>query len=154
MIEGHMYHLGVVTRDIDTAMTNYREVLGLGPFWRLDTHYPARFRGHDTTIANHNAFGQWGELLIEIVQPGLGHGPQHEALRDRGEGIFHVGYSTTNPDQRPTGVGACFEVLDTQSLPTGIVYLDTLATLGYFVELVPEAQANSLMTRVRSELTS
>ena len=32
----------------------------------------------------------------------------------------------------------------------GIVYLDTVATLGYFVELVPEAIATSLIERVNA----
>jgi hypothetical protein len=147
VIDGRLYHFGVVTHDIEDAMRHYTDVLGVGPFWRLDTNYQARFRGWEGTIANHNAFARWGDLLVEIVEPGIGNGPQKEALAARGEGVFHVGYSTPRPEQRPPGVEVCFEAIG-----SGIVYLDTIATLGYFVELVPEAVADSLIERVRTEL--
>jgi hypothetical protein len=143
-----MYHLGVVTSDVDRAMAHYTE-LGVPSFWRLDTNYPARFRGRPTRIANRNAFGQWGDLIIEIVEPGEGDGPQREALRQRGEGVFHVGYSTADLDQRPLNAQACFDVLsDPDASATGVVYLDTVAALGFFVELVPESMANAIIERV------
>ena len=34
---GDFYQIGVVVRDIDAGMAHYRNLLGLGPFWRLDT---------------------------------------------------------------------------------------------------------------------
>jgi methylmalonyl-CoA/ethylmalonyl-CoA epimerase len=151
MINGQMYHLGVVTADLDRAMQHYGE-LGVPSFWRMDTDYPARFRGESTHISNRNAFGQWGDIIVEIVEPGGGYGPQREALTARGEGVFHVGYSTTDVTQRPLNAGACFEVLiDIDDRPSGIVYLDTFADLGFFVELVPEVVATSIIERLRAE---
>ncbi|MGE0878693.1 MAG: VOC family protein [Acidimicrobiia bacterium] len=149
MINGTLYHLGVVTADLDAAMAHYRD-LGVPEFVRMDTDYPARFRGRDIRIANRNAFGQWGDLVVEIVEPGRGDGPQREALSARGEGVFHVGYSTDDLVQRPLSAAACFEVLsDATGEPTGIVYLDTVAALGFFVELVPSTMATGIVQRVK-----
>ena len=143
-IDGDLYHLGVVVRDVDAAMATYRTVLGVPAFYRIDTNYQARHRGWHGTIANRNAFGTWGDLIVELVEPGLGNGPAGEFLEARGEGIFHVGYATDDPTQRPSGISACFEVLSSirPDGTFGIVYLDTLELLGFFVELVhtPTAQ--------------
>src|SRR4051794_7420462 len=137
-IDGKLYHLGVVVRDIDAAMGRYRTLLGVPSFHRLDTNYQARHRDWRGTIANRNAFGRWGDLVVELVEPGLGNGPAGEFLERRGEGIFHVGYATDDPTQRPGGVSACFEVLSSvrPDGTFGIVYLDTVDALGFFLELV------------------
>jgi hypothetical protein len=152
-VEGRLYHVGVVVRDIDAAMTAYRSLLGVETFHRMDTHYEARHRDWTGTIANRNAFGRLGGLMVELVEPGLGRGPAHEFLDTRGEGLFHIGYATEHPDQRPGGVGPCFEVHSTRRSDGtyGIVYLDTLESLGFFVELVARSTADRLITLVDDE---
>jgi len=150
IIDGQLYHLGVVVRDIDTAMHTYRTLLGVPSFHRVDTNYTARHRTWHGTIANRNAFGRWGALVVELVEPGLGLGPAREFLETRGEGVFHVGYATDDPTQRPGGVEACFEVGSTlrPDGTHGIVYLDTLAELGFFLELVDRPMANNVLAMV------
>jgi methylmalonyl-CoA/ethylmalonyl-CoA epimerase len=98
-IRGDLYHLGVVVGDIDEAMETYRTLLGVPAFYRLDTNYQARHRDWMGTIANRNAFGRWGELVVELVEPGLGQGPAGEYFHSRGPGVFHVGYATDDPDR-------------------------------------------------------
>ena len=80
-IDGRLYHFGVVVRDIDAAMATYRTLLGVPSFRRVDTNYPARHRDWTGTIANRNAFGRWGDLIVELVEPGLGAGPAREVPR-------------------------------------------------------------------------
>ena len=149
-IDGRLYHLGVVVRDVDAAMARYRALLGVPAFHRLDTNYQARHRDWVGTIANRNAFGKWGDLVVELVEPGLGRGPAGEYLDSRGEGVFHVGYATDDPTQRPGGVAPCFEVHPTirPDGTHGIVYLDTLDTLGFFVELVDRPMAERIVELV------
>ena len=149
-IQGRLYHLGVVVRDIDAAMGTYRSLFGIATFHRIDTNYPARHRDWTGTIANRNAFGRLGALMVELVEPGLGHGPAHEFLATRGEGLFHMGYATEDLGQLPGGVGPCFEVHSSRRPDGtyGIVYLDTLGSLGFFLELVETATADRLMSMV------
>ena len=156
MIAGRLYHLGVAVRDIDTAMATYTTLLGVPKWHRLDTDYEARHREWVGNIANRNAFGMWGDLVIELVEPGLGEGPASEFLSARGEGIFHVGYATDDPTQLPGGIGPCFEVYPTRrdDGTFGIVYLDTLEALGFFVELVHTPIAHKVIELVKSLETS
>jgi methylmalonyl-CoA/ethylmalonyl-CoA epimerase len=149
-IAGRLYHLGVVVRDVDAAMSRYRTLLGVPTFHRLDTNYQARHRDWEGTIANRNAFGKWGPLVVELVEPGLGQGPAGEFLHGRGEGLFHVGYATDDPTQRPGGVLPCFEVHSSirPDGSYGIVYLDTLDTLGFFLELVHTTMAQRVIQLV------
>lgn len=144
--EGKLYQIGVVVRDIDAGMEHYRTLLGLGPFQRLDTHYTGRYRGTLQQIANRNAFARWGDLYLEMVEPGEGQSSASEWLAARGEGIFHLGYATTDLQQRPAGVEVCFETVEnlTEEGHPAIVHLDTLEQLGYFVELADHRLAERL----------
>ena len=151
-IDGRLYHLGVVVKDIDDGMDLYRRLLGVPSFHRLDTNYQARHRDWEGTIANRNAFGRWGDLVVELVEPGLGHGPAGEYLSRFGPGVFHVGYATDDPTQTPGGFRPCFEVHPTRRPDGsfGIVYLDTLDSLGFFVELVERASAERVIATVEA----
>ena len=81
-----------------------------------------------------------------MIEPGIGNSNAKEWLETRGEGIFHLGYATDDLDQRPGGVGVCFESLDTRlaSGKSAIIHLDTVDQLGYFVELADRALADKL----------
>lgn len=144
--EGKLYQIGVVVRNLEAGMEHYRSLFGLGPFRRLDTNYTGRYRGTSQHIANRNAFARWGDLYLEMIEPGSGQSTASEWLADRGEGIFHLGYSTTNLTQRPGGVEACFETIDnlTEDGVPAIVHLDTIEQLGYFVELADHQLAERL----------
>jgi hypothetical protein len=144
--EGTLYQIGVVVKDIEAGMAHYSTLLGLGPWSRVDTDYTARYRGWSGRVANRNAFARWGELYLEMVEPGVGEANAMEWLRTRGEGIFHLGYATDDLEQRPGGVESAFETLDTLTADgrPAIVHLDTVAQLGYFVELSDRALVERL----------
>lgn len=144
--EGDLYQIGVVVRNLEAGMAQYSTLLGLGPYTRIDTSYNARYRDWSGRIANRNAFARWGALYLEMIEPGEGEGNAMEWLRTRGEGIFHLGYATDNLEQRPGGVEACFETLDTltENGRPAIVHLDTVSQLGYFVELADRSLAEKL----------
>lgn len=147
---GDFYQIGVVVRDIDAGMEKYRKLLGLGPFWRLDTHYEGRYRDWRGTFANRNAFTKWGDVYLEMIEPGIGEGNAREWLETRGEGIFHLGYAVDDMTQRPDCVECVFESWGA-TLPNGdaaVIHLDTVAQLGYFVELSDRALVEKLNARI------
>jgi len=148
--QGELYQIGVVVRNIEQGMANYRNLLGLGPFMRIDTHYQGRYREWTGTIANKNAFCRWGKLYLEMIEPGLGQSNAKEWLDTRGEGIFHLGYATDHLDQRPEGVEVCFETLSTltHDQRPAVIHLDTVDRLGYFVELSDRALVRKLTTAI------
>ena len=143
---GDFYQVGVVVRDIDQGMEHYTKLLGLGPFWRLDTDYEGRYRDWRGRFANKNAFTRWGNVYLEMIQPVIGEGNAKEWLETRGEGIFHLGYAVDDLGQRPDGVECVFESWGA-TLPGGeaaVIHLDTVAQLGYFVELSDRALVTKL----------
>lgn len=143
---GEFYQIGVVVRDIDEGMERYRRLLSLGPFWRLDTDYEGRYRSWRGRFANKNAFARWGDLYLEMIEPVVGEGNAKEWLETRGEGIFHLGYSVDDLSQRPGGVECVFESWGA-TLPNGdaaVLHLDTVAELGYYVELSDRALVTKL----------
>lgn len=143
---GKLYQIGVVVENLEAGMAHYSNLLGLGPYARIDTDYTGRYRDWTGRIANRNAFARWGELYLEMIEPGVGESNAMKWLRTRGEGIFHLGYATDDLEQRPGGVEVCFEALDTRTAAgrPAIVHLDTVAQLGYFVELADRSLAERL----------
>lgn len=151
--EGDFYQVGVVVRDIDQGMEHYSKLLGLGPFWRLDTDYEGRYRDWRGRFANKNAFAKWGNVYLEMIQPVIGEGNAKEWLETRGEGIFHLGYAVDDLTQRPQDVECVFESWGAK-LANGdaaVVHLDTVAQLGYFVELSDRALVEKLNAKIDLE---
>lgn len=143
--KGDFYQIGIVVRDIDQGMEHYRQLLGLGPFWRLDTDYQGRYRDWRGRFANKNAFTKWGNVYLEMVQPIIGEGNAKEWLATRGEGIFHLGYAVDDLSQRPQGVECVFESFGaTAGGQAAVIHLDTVEQLGYFVELSDRAVVRKL----------
>ena len=149
---GDFYQVGVVVRNIDEGMARWSKLLGIGPFWRLDTDYQGRYRDWRGRFANRNAFARWGDLYLEMIEPVIGEGNAKEWLETRGEGIFHLGYSVDDMTQRPGGAECVFETWGA-TLPNGdpaVIHLDTVAQLGFFVELSDRA----LVDRVNAAIDS
>jgi methylmalonyl-CoA/ethylmalonyl-CoA epimerase len=154
-LSGDLYQIGVVVRDIDKGMAQYRDLLGLGPFWRLDTHYEGRYRDWIGTFANRNAFARWGHLYLEMIEPGLGQGNAREWLETCGEGIFHLGYATNDLTQRPGGAAVCFESFGART-PDGrpaVIHLDTVDQLGYFIELSDRGLVERLKATIDAHIS-
>jgi len=150
IFQGDLYQIGVVVRDIDRGMEQYRQLLGLGPFWRLDTDYEGRYRDWRGRFANRNAFTRWGNLYLEMIEPVTGEGNAREWLETRGEGIFHMGFAVDDLGQRPDGVACVFESWGAK-MPNGdaaVIHLDTVDRLGYFVELSDRALVDGLNARI------
>lgn len=149
-LQGDFYQIGAVVRDLDAAVDNYQRLLGLGPFWRLDTRYRGRYRDWTGEMANRNAFTRWGDLYLELIEPGQGEGNAKEWLATRGEGVFHLGYAVDDLTQRPDGAACVFESWGA-TLPDGspaVIHLDTVERLGYFVELSDRGLVRRLNARI------
>lgn len=129
-----LHQIGVVVRDLEKGMALYGGLLGLGPFMTMRPDYEARFRGWRGRIANHNAFAKWGDLYLEMVEPGIGQGVHRDWLETRGEGIFHLGFWIEDLGNLPQGYDVAFESFD-ENGRARVVMLDTVADFGYYVEL-------------------
>jgi catechol 2,3-dioxygenase-like lactoylglutathione lyase family enzyme len=85
------FHIAIVTPDMQSAMSKYSRLLGIGGwnFWdRMPPGSPAR------VAYGHGAGGTWE--LISIEKPGTSQ--FHEFLKRHGEGVQHIGFWC--PDMR------------------------------------------------------
>ena len=93
------YHIGIVVRDLDSALDHYRRMLGID-LWRLHDLHRARppWQGDFTDVHLKIAFGRGAGLTFELIQVLEGRNQHTEFLQAHSEGVQHIGFWT--PDLR------------------------------------------------------
>ena len=142
--------------DPEAAAHRYAEQFGWGPFFLLE-HIPLAsclYRGRPGTFDHSSAYGQAGELMIELITQ---HGEARSALRDMyaaGEsGIHHVAcfvpdLASALTEFRARGVEIALEARTTGGVDFAMV--DTRADMGHMFELYePRAELQRFYDFVR-----
>lgn len=145
LVDGHLFQLAFVVRDLDAALARYTRVLGGAP-WRIFTfsaaiHRQAAYRGRTTEFSARLALNGTSPQY-ELIEPQRGPGVHEDSLRERGEGFHHVGVIVESLDDtmaRMTAAG--YEAIQTgagfgAAGDGRYAYFDTVADLGCFVEAV------------------
>ena len=132
--------VGVIVRDMDKAI-EYYEALGIGPFKSLDvTAIDRKVYGKPADdVKNLVRVAQMGQVEFELVQPVSGESVQKKSLKDRGEGIDHLGFFVDNIDEEVANlVKKGFKVISSGKLVGGggFAFLDTDKVGGVFFELI------------------
>ena len=109
---GEPYHIGIAVRDLTDAMPRFKDLLGIGPWGRIDDEVPAIFRGTETVSGVRSAFARLGSMYVELVEPTVGGFPAKTFLEERGEGIYHLGYWV---DDMPAAIRAAAARADSES---------------------------------------
>ncbi|MDR5804861.1 VOC family protein [Caballeronia sp. LZ001] len=86
--------VGLVVRDLDAALREYADKLGIGP-WRVYTYAPPKLtdtkvRGVPVPFSMKLALAVTQDTMWELIQPLDGPSIYAEFLREHGEGIHHV----------------------------------------------------------------
>ena len=86
--------VGIVVRDLKSALADYSERLGLGP-WRIYRYAPPRLtemriRGQEIPYSMDTAICWSGKVMWELIEPLEGPTIYEEFLEAHGEGIHHV----------------------------------------------------------------
>lgn len=128
--------------DIRGFATKHSRLYGSGPFLMIeDFEMSCNLRGKDVTFTVDVAFGQWGEMQVEIMQqkssgPGIVHDLYPEGSGR--SGIHHLCSIVDDLDSATAEFEvAGYEVAVRASMPLGtnVVHIDTAPTLGHFTEL-------------------
>ena len=138
---GEPYHLGIAVSDLGDAIERFQSILGVGPWGRIDAEVPSIYRGAETVSGVRSAFARLGSMLIEIVEPTTGDFPAKTFLKEKGEGIYHMGYWVEDIHtaiERAAALGIAVDWMFPAQSPQ-VVYLDAAQTLGIHVELVNPA---------------
>lgn len=120
-------HFGYAVSDIEAAAGWWARVHGAGPFFLLPaTPYDeVTHRGAPARLEQRLAFGQWGDLAIELQQTSLAEPASlADGLVPRDGGINHVSYLTEDLDveqERLRGLGVP-ELFSARSGPIRLGY--------------------------------
>lgn len=95
--------ISLAVRNLEQTMTNYWNILGIGPWTILDCRYPS---WHDSTYygkpANYTmraAFTMLGPVEFELIEPGKGETVYYDYISQHGEGINHLAFKPDNADE-------------------------------------------------------
>jgi methylmalonyl-CoA/ethylmalonyl-CoA epimerase len=99
---GSIEHVSVLVRDLDQALEHYTNDLGMGP-WGVYTLTPDWIRdmtvhGKEQSYVYKLALCNVGPVLYELMESVQGPSIYEEFLRERGEGVHHLGYFVEDID--------------------------------------------------------
>lgn len=131
--------IGVVVRDLDKTIEYYEKVLSLGPFVRLEFPFTETFYyGKPVDSLWTLGFCSLGPVELELIQPITGPSVYEDFLKEKGEGIHHLGFDVKDMDEK---LAIC-QKMGIQVIQNGwgatcrFAYLDTVRIGGITIELV------------------
>jgi hypothetical protein len=137
--------LGYVVDDVFAAARRWAEQFGAGPFFILE-HIPCTevlHRGQPGTFDHSSAYGQWGDVMVELF---VQHDDEPSAVREmyaQGEqGLHHMAYFV---DDQPaviaelTAMGYPQAQIGWANNRTRFAFHDARHVLGHYIEIYPPA---------------
>lgn len=89
-----LHHIAIVVKDISEAVRFY-ESIGIGPF----VDYPPMKEYVKISVPDEEGFydltikcAQIGPVQLQLIQPGKGESLYKNFLREKGEGVYHLGF--------------------------------------------------------------
>jgi methylmalonyl-CoA/ethylmalonyl-CoA epimerase len=132
--------IGIVVKNIDNSLKYYRDNFGIGPFEiRLVDYSNASFYGEKVGYRGKRAFFHLGPVEIELIELIDGKTIHESFLRERGEGIHHLGFRVANLTQAmEIAKNQGFEVIQhfQRDDGSGFAYLDSDKVGGAIFELI------------------
>jgi catechol 2,3-dioxygenase-like lactoylglutathione lyase family enzyme len=133
-----IHHVGYVVEDIPAAVEWAVSTLGAGPFFLIE-HLgfdEVTYRGEPALYDHSSAFGQWGEIKLELTHVHAASAGLAETLIPRGVG--HVAWLAGDLDAETARLTASgLELFHTgRAGPVRAHWFDARATLGHHVEVL------------------
>jgi hypothetical protein len=137
--------LGLVVRDLDSAMSSYGAALGVATWYRSRmASFRLFFRGDRIDMDWDIVVGYSGRVQVELIRVHeAGPNLYHELLGPMGSGFHHLGVVVRDFDRRlERASGAGLEVLQHGAIDFAgggacrFAYFDTVPILGFILELI------------------
>jgi hypothetical protein len=98
----NLIQIGVVVKDLEETVSRL-SAYGIGPFEPKMPPADAQeeFRGQPFTAQGRVMIKavQLGNVELELIQPVAGDSPHMEFLKEKGEGLHHLGFAVENVNQ-------------------------------------------------------
>ena len=132
--------VGIVVKNIDETLRFYEKMFGFGPFEVRDVDYPnATYYGKTAGYRGKRAFFHLGPIQIELIELKDGNTIHEDFLREKGEGLHHIGFEVTNLEEaKKNAEDSGLKVIQGFTRPdgTGFAYLDSDRVGGVVMELI------------------
>jgi catechol 2,3-dioxygenase-like lactoylglutathione lyase family enzyme len=138
--------VAVVVRDLDAAMREYVEKIGIGP-WDVYTYGPHRmhtmtYRGRQHPYVMKLALAFSGPTMYELIESVEGPSVYEDFLAEHGEGLHHLGYYVDDIHAEIANMKTLgYDVLQSgggfgQHGDGAYAYFDTASSLGCIIEAI------------------
>ena len=130
-----------IVADVEQAVMKWA-ALGAGPFFLkpYKTQGQPTYLGRPANLDHISAFGQYGALMIELIQP-LGEGPTVYSLPGDGEGLHHFAEICPVLEASIAEAAAMGRPLVCRSgtAQTPSAFVDARTELGHLIELCQDS---------------
>ena len=138
---GAPVQIAYVVPDAESAAHRWAREFGAGPFF-LRRHIPlasVTYRGTPATFDHTSAYGQWGAVMVELVQDhGIGPSVVRERFAPDESGLHHLAYFVDDLDATTVALEGSGHPLACAAAPSRGVrfhFMDATADLGHYLEL-------------------
>lgn len=134
--------IAYITNDLDAALKHWVEVLGIGPFFLIDSSIieDPVYRGAPSDVNITAALSYNGSMCVEVIeQSNDSPSVYSEVMSTRGPGFHHWGVMTENFDEeiaRYEKLGYPLAWSGKVAIGGRFAYMDSFETLGGMVELI------------------
>ena len=133
--------------DVRAAATWWAEKFGAGPFFVIE-HIElndVRYHGTPSTFDHSSAYGQWGDIMVELVcDHTIGQSPVADVVGAGGQGLHHMAYFVKDLASAQVGlVSAGWPEALHASTASGLAFAfhDATETLGHMIEVYEPVDA-------------
>ncbi len=132
--------IGIVVKNLDETVRYYEKMFGFGPFEFRDVQYPnATYYGQTAGYRGKRALFHLGPIQIELIELGDGKTIHEDFLREKGEGLHHIGFEVKDLEEgKRKAEEAGLQIIQSFSRPdgSGFAYLNSDRVGGVPFELI------------------
>ncbi len=144
---GEPVQIAYAVPDVREAARRWADTFGAGPFFVID-HIElsdVRYRGVPSTFDHSSAYGQWGDVMVELVcDHTIGPSPVADVVGPGGCGLHHMAFFVEDlaVTQAELVTFGWPEALHART-PSGMAFAfhDATAELGHMIELYERTDA-------------
>ena len=130
-----LHHISIVVRDAEKTQKFY-ESIGIGPW----VDYPPMKEYVKINVPDENGFynlkikcAQIGPVQLQLIEPGDGESLYKDHLREKGEGVYHIGFEVDDisaADAKIEALGLKMLSSGRRENGSGFSYLETASEAG------------------------
>ncbi len=133
-------------KDVEAAVERAVRQFGAGPFFVLENIQLrwAEHRGQSCSFVHTSAYGQWGNMMMELVQQDVeGPSPFRDMYAHGQEGIHHMAMMVDDLEDAYGQVRGSGLTVATRAVTQGgteFAFVDTVAAMGHMLELYEKSE--------------